>query len=305
MNIIDYLSTIETQNISKDDRELFMVNSIYLNLLTQIKMVSFDSVWNLRSTEIIKEIKERTVERFLVSAGKNLEDAFFFYIKKHCQPFGRRQKIVSFLRSCPFNGEGIREYDNYCKFREKGLGTAIPVACGMRANSGCIESFLITRDFSPFIDLEELVLNQAGIFDRNAGLPSVKKKILDTIASYARRMHKAGFNQKDFNATHILLHGLDADRLDMCLFDLQRVDTNVLNRCKWSIKALAELNYTLPEHLFDEDDRLYLFKKYLQKEKLNFFNKIQWVWLKKKTERIARHSRKRGLAPKMTTESKS
>ncbi|MCJ7603432.1 MAG: lipopolysaccharide kinase InaA family protein [Desulfobulbaceae bacterium] len=263
-------------------------------------MLSFESVWHIKSVEIIKEIKDRTVERTFISCGPHQEDNFFFYIKKHCQPLGFLQKFLSFLQVCTLKGEGIREFDNYCKFRQKGLGTAIPVASGMRSTSGCIESFLITRDFSPFIDLEELVLNQHGIFNQNPDKIPVKKKILDTIATYARKMHKAGFNQKDFNATHILLHGLDSEQLHMCLFDLQRVDKNILNRFKWPIKAFAELNYTLPKHLFADEDRLYLFKSYLRKNNLNLYNKLQWFWIKRKTARIARHSRKRGLAPKMT-----
>jgi len=298
INLRDYISPIETRYIRKNDAEVIKVNSNYLDLLTKSKILSFDAVWHTPA-EIIKKIKERTVEKISFSCGFQEEENYFFYIKKHRQPVRFWRKILPHFCASPFMGEGIKEFDNYCDFRQKGLGTAIPVAAGQKYTSHGIESFLITQDFFPFIDLEEIVLNRPEILHQVTDKITVKRKILDAIASYANKMHIAGFNQKDFNATHILLYGFSSEHFQMCLFDLQRVDRNILNRFRWPIKALAELNFTLPADHFTDEDRLYLFKKYLKKDKLNLLNKLQWFWIKKKTERIAKHSRKRGLAPKI------
>ena len=35
------------------------------------------------------------------------------------------RKILPHFCASPFKGEGIKEFDNYCDFRQKGLGTAI------------------------------------------------------------------------------------------------------------------------------------------------------------------------------------
>jgi hypothetical protein len=119
------------------------------------------------------------------------------------------------------------------------------------------------------------------------------------VARYARAMHAAGCNQKDFNATHVLLQGLEDENPQVALFDLQRVDTNPLMALRWPIKALAEFFFTLPPSLFTEEDRRFFFAAYKGSEKLSLYGRLQYGWILGKMARIARHTRKRNLAPKM------
>ena len=81
-------------------------------------------------------------------------------------------------------------------------------------------------------------------------------------------MHDSGMNQQDFNATHILLYNIESGNPAVVLFDLQRVDTSLLNSFRWPIKALAELNFSLPSSIFTENDKVFLFTNY--KAKKNF-----------------------------------
>jgi hypothetical protein len=106
-------------------------------------------------------------------------------------------------------------------------------------------------------------------------------------------MHDKGFNHRDFNATHILLrYETPSDIPQLAVFDLQRVNRSRIFRFRWPIKTLAEVLYTLPENLFDEEDRQHLFACYKRKKKLNFLDWFQWRWIQRKTDRIARHTTK-------------
>jgi len=120
-----------------------------------------------------------------------------------------------------------------------------------------------------------------------------KRILIKEIALFARRMHQSGFNHRDFNATHILLHyETGSDMPKIALFDLQRVDRKRFLRYRWMIKTLAELNYTMPEKLFDTKDRLCLLLSYKRKNKLYAWDRLQWLWIKRKTARIKRHNEK-------------
>jgi len=120
-----------------------------------------------------------------------------------------------------------------------------------------------------------------------------KRNLINRIGVFARKMHKQGFNHRDFNATHILLYYKDkSDAPNIALFDLQRVGRSSVLQFRWIIKSLSELNYTLPESLFDEEDRIFLLLSYKGKKKLNLWGWLQWLWIKRKTARIKRHTEK-------------
>ena len=308
MKKIIHTGPIDVRQVHCSADEHLVVNGDFFEMLSKEKLLLFSEIWSFSGGKIVKQTKNRTVIQTQIPWNRPQNDgnrnkgeaATLFYIKKHDEHLSLWQKLLSLVLPDSFNSEGIKEFDNYCEFREKGLETVIPVAAGMKFSSFLhVESFLITKDFSPFVDLEELVLNRPEtLFGKKN--KTKKRNILKAIANYARRMHDSGLNQKDFNATHVLLLNLETKQPKISLFDLQRVDKNTCNRFKWPIKSLAELNYTLPVHLFTEDDRRYLFQKYLRKNSLNFLNKLQWAWIRKKTAKIARHSKKRGLAPKMS-----
>ncbi len=307
-SIKEYSLPIDWVQINASDRDRLLVNKNYFDFFQEANILSFEKIWDFKGGETVKKIKERSVVKTSIpwkntndSVEKNgPETSCICYIKKHFSHISIWQRWLSFFSPSILQGEGIKEFNYYCSFREKGLMTVIPIVAGVRFSGGKrLESFLITKDFAPFIDLEELVLNRTDIFHGEKNKRE-KRNILQAIAQYARKMHDSGMNQKDFNATHILLHDLGSTQPNVALFDLQRVDNKKINRFKWPIKSLAELNFTLPENLFSEKDRFFLFKEYLSTPKPTLFNRLQWFWIKMKTAKIARHSRKRDLAPKMS-----
>jgi hypothetical protein len=156
-----------------------------------------------------------------------------------------------------------------------------------------VESFFVTEDFTPFVLLEDLIRDRPGLFE-GPGSERVKNELLAEIARLAKRMHTCGFHHLDFNATHILIHcpASVCEKLQIGFFDLQRVSRNRCFRWRWMIKGLARLNQTLPPHMFSEADRLHLFLSYKNRTRLGLWGRVQWLWLKRKTERIRKHTRK-------------
>lgn len=278
------VSLITRQGAGPDFSWRLLVNADFADLFFGAGFDSFESLYDLEETRTIKRLSDRSVESFSL-AGRN------FYVKKHGR-LGMEKKDAA----RGWCSEGGKEFVNLCDFRRHGLATAVPVAMGERVYADrTVESLLITEDFAPAVQLEYLIRHEpqelAGEEKRGK-----RKKILAAAARYARKMHAAGFNHRDFNATHLLLAGLEEGELQVALFDLQRVDTNRLTRFRWPVKALAELNYTLLEGgLFSDSERLSLYEAYAGRRRKDFglFNRLQWGWIRAKTDRIARHTEKR------------
>ncbi len=283
----DYRAPIEVQELCSSPEEVLRVNRPWLTLLKKAGLHDFQAVWQCRGGEVIKKRSVLEIRRLALTDPDDAALQVVVFIKKHEQQEATSQE-----------SEGVKEFAHYCDFRRRGLATPVPIAAGMVRDKGLVRSYLITRDFAPFVDLEELVLNQP---ENLQGPENAirKKNILRAVARYTRAMHAAGCNQKDFNATHVLLHGLDDENPQVALFDLQRVDTNPLMRFRWPIKALAEFFFTLPPALFDEEDRRFFFAAYKGTEKLSLYGRLQYAWILRKMDRIARHTKKRNLAPKM------
>jgi len=284
-----------------------IINQNYQSFLSDIGFTTFNAVWSCEDGELIKQKGERSViriqfplnKRYIINDCQAVDKDTFFYIKKHRQQISLLKILQHIIRSSYFPSEGYKEFHNYCDFRRNGLGTAVPVVAGMKISSSFqADSFIITQDFAPLTDLEDIILRHPETLqgERN----HIKKRVLlREIAVYARRMHNCGMNHKDFNSTHILLNNMDTHMPQVAVFDLQRVDRNSFNRWRWPIKALAELNFTLLPSIFSEDDKVFLFLSYKEKKCHSIIDRMQYMWIRRKTDKIARHCKKRGLAPKV------
>ncbi|MFO7497114.1 MAG: lipopolysaccharide kinase InaA family protein [Desulfobacterales bacterium] len=267
------------------------INRPYLDILNANGLNRFEAFWRFSEGELIKQIKTRSVRRFSLNSTGGQRH---FYLKRHLREWSGWP-----LSGCPCfssisRSQGLVEFDHCALFRRSGLATAHPVAAGeRRAHGFWVESFFVTEDFTPFVSLEELIRERPSLFEGPDGR-RVKNAWLGHIARTARRMHACGFHHLDFNATHILIHCPEpsAEKPQIGFFDLQRVSKTRLFRWRWIIKGLARLIQTLPPHLFSEADRQHLFLSYKGRSRLDFWSRIQWWWLKRKSERIKRHTQK-------------
>ncbi len=264
-----------------------LLNQAFYPLLKSNGLLDFETIYRYQGGQIVKKISSRSIVRIELYAPEK----HILYLKRHVP-----ERISTFV-SIPalnFSGtssQGRLEFENICDFRENSIPTVTPVACGEhRIHSNRVESFVLTEDFHPWISLEEMIRDHPEFFRGSEGTER-KKVLLDKLGRLAKKMHRSGFNHRDFNATHILLrYTEDGELHEPALFDLQRVDRKRMFRFRWIIKALAELNYSLPEDLFTPEDRRRLFNAYHGKSSLSLWNRFQYLWIQKKTGRISRHT---------------
>jgi len=259
--------------------------------LKQNRLDSFESLWTSKSGTIIKNIKPRSVTCIKIGLQDRVRR---LYLKRHKTEFIPVRSFLCFLGLKKSVSQGMLEFENICAFRKKGIPTVHPVAAGeKRIRFFRTKSFLLTEDFHPYISLEYLLKTNPDFLKGSAG--QIRREILiQSLSSLAKRMHKSGFNHRDFNATHILLdYTTKSDEPALALFDLQRVEKHSVLRLRWKIKSLARLNYSLPETVFTEQDRLNLLLFYNGRKTPAMMDRLQWFWIQKKTERIRRHTEKK------------
>jgi len=283
----DFSSSIDcvtTQNLT--------INREHETFLREVGLDSFEAIWRHQGGEFIKNIRPRSVVRITVSHASQKK---IFYLKRHKKEFLGLWRLFSRFLQTKGQSQGLLEFNNICEFRNRGLKTIVPVVAG-EESSGFFwaESFLVTEDCQPYISLEDLLKNHPEFLTGPEG-ENRKKILIAEIAALARKMHQSGFNHQDFNTTHILLnYEKGSDLPELALFDMQRVEKNRIFRIRWKIKSLARLNYTLPDELFTPEDRINLLRFYKKKPRLNFLDRLEWFWILKKTDRIRRHTEKKG-----------
>jgi len=279
----DFSSPIRLRNIGGPANETVLVNEECLAALAAFR--GFDDFWNMPVRRTVKELADRAVYQAAPGGGG------FFLKKFRREPRQRQRRAGSKIQFC---SEGGVEFNHYCLFRERGLATVIPAAFGERRHGdGTVESFLLTRDFSPFVQLERLIRHYPQLLDGKAA-ERTRRRIIAAMAGYARRMHDRGLNHRDFNATHILLHGVDAAAGPLVLlFDLQRVDVAAGPGWRWPLKTLADLEYTLRENkVFTPEDRRLLHLRYFGKQEFSAADIPRRLFLDIKVAAIARHTAK-------------
>jgi len=272
------------------------INQNYQDILEENNLVGFDQLYNYPFGETLKRIPERQIIRFelLWQGPKRV-----FYLKRHETEFPDFGSLMTAGIKGAGISSGMIEFNNICEFRKHGLPTVSPVAAGeRRIGMFKYQSFLITESFEPYIALEQLMAFHPSRLRGEAG-SRYKRKLIEAVAKTARRMHAAGANHQDFNATHVLIGPENIDGMPkLALFDLQRVDRRRWQRFRWMIKALAELNYTLPDTLFSRKDRLKLFMDYKAITRLSLWSRFQLYWIVKKIGRIRRHTLKNQIRRK-------
>lgn len=264
-----------------------VINRNFIPMLSDLGLNSFNAFWHYSGGTVIKKIKAREIRRIAV-VYKNTERVL--YLKRHNREFLGIKRLLAPISPHRVLSQGQIEFRNICDFRKAGLPTVTPIAAGKRFHRFFwVESFFISESFLPFIPLESFLKDNAAFFKGSKGEHN-KRIFIENVALMARKMHKNGFNHRDFNATHILINDQPANGIKLSLYDLQRVDRKKWGRFRWIIKALAELNYTLPPAVFNAQDRIGLLLNYKGREHLQGFDRFQWRWIIQKTGRIARHT---------------
>lgn len=280
--------TLGAGRIETEQRPHMVVNRDYVSMLESCGLLDFDRLYHFQDGTVVKKIRDRGVLRMEIQTGNQNR---FFYLKRHLDVRIGLGSMFSSFCSGKSPSPGRSEFENICDFRDKAIPTVVPVAAGERQTGCCrYESFLLTESFEPYVSFEEIIYKHP---ERLQGPEGERRKVslITAIARLARQMHDAGFNHRDFNATHVLVGPEDAGgNFALALFDLQRMDRKKWLQPKWFIKIMAELGYTMPAPLFNDRDRLLLFQSYKGSSRMGMRERLQLQWIRMKMTRIGKHT---------------
>jgi hypothetical protein len=281
---------VNNHHIAVSEFPGMIVNQEYLDLLNEVGLNNFDNIYGFEGGQTVKKIKARSICRVEVPFGNETRTLF---LKRHR---AERPSAWNWIKGRLLSlnvSAGMTEFRSICDFRKLGISTALPIAAGERRVSPLrYESFLITESMAPFVSLESIIQYYPEQF---IGTEGNKRKIfiLNTIADLMRKMHDAGFNHLDFNADHVMI-GPDENggNIRLALLDFQRIDRRQWMRHRWMIKTMAEIFYTLPEPIFSDKDKLFIFEQYNHRPCTGLWDRFVLNWIIKKAKRIGKHTEK-------------
>jgi len=132
--------------------------------------------------------------------------------------------------------------------RARGIGAALPLAL--------LERRVLGVPVASWIVLEDLRPAPVAAFASHED----PARVLDALARLAIRLHRAGVDHGDLKATHVFL-ARDGERLDPRLIDLEGVRFRTALPDARRMRALAELNASLPD-AFPAGARCRVFARY-------------------------------------------
>ena len=276
------------------DNGRLVVNAEFAAVLQTHGLTTFQSLMGFEGGQVAKNLlSQRVTMRFELAGPGGIP--LGFYIKRHGRsPMKEYLKPILRFRRPILGAEN--EWNAILRFHELGIPTMMPVALGKAGAS----SFLMTAAIEGCVKLSDWVESQfpADLLSRPMQIGDVPQDVLahshalaKRVAEIARTMHQAGLHHQDFYLTHLLVPQRDP-QAQMYVIDLGRVRERRRLRSHWIIKDLAQLHYSsrrLPGDTWQRFLHGY-FQRSLNASDQAFIRRIT-----KKSEAIARHSRKNRL----------
>ncbi len=203
-----------------------------------------------------------------------------FFVKIH-RGVGYKEIIKNLLQfKLPVTG-AKNEYLALEKLHLLNIPTMESAAFGSRNfNPAKKESFLITRELTDVISLEELAAEPIA--------PELKIKLIRTLADSAGSMHRAGINHRDCYICHYLLKKSSADSPSPTLFviDLHRAQIRKKVPLRYQLKDVAGLFFSSLDTNLSKRDVLRFIRTYSGKKLRDELQNNLTFWLK--VQKIAR-----------------
>jgi heptose I phosphotransferase len=160
------------------------------------------------------------------------------------------------------------------------------------SNPAARHSFLITEELAPTISLEDYCRDWIAVPPG----PTLKRALLERVATMTRRMHRGGVNHRDLYICHFLLHlPVDAGQPRLSLIDLHRAQVRQRTPRRWRDKDLAALHFSSLEIGLTTRDRLRFLRTYFNRPLRAILKQEQplLIWLEQEADRLrARFQRK-------------
>lgn len=209
-----------------------------------------------------------------------------FYLKRFLSPPRAARREVHRSGTGAASVAGL-EWTWLQRLTAAGLPCAPPVAFGeQRRGSREIRSAIMTAAV-PGHSLEQW----AAIWRETDRARA--RGLVRPLARLVSRLHQCGYVHRDLYLSHIFHDPDAAVEESLHLIDLQRVYRPQWAGRRWIVKDLAALNYSVPCHLVHRTDRLRWLTYYLGAPKLDASARRLVYRIVGKTQRIARHDRRR------------
>lgn len=185
--------------------------------------------------ESFRQVKSRHTFRF-ETGGKG----YFAKLHHGCGWHEIFKDLFQFKR--PILGAD-NEYRALLHLKKQNIDTMTPCAYGMRgSNPAHLQSFLITRELTGVVSLEDLCLN----WQENPPAFSVKAALIRKLGTMTGRMHRSGLNHRDCYICHFLLKKDTLASPDPVLhvIDLHRAQIRAKVPHRYLVKDVAGLFFS-------------------------------------------------------------
>ncbi len=231
----------------------------------------FDQLMHLTGS-VYRELENRKVQRVLIGS------AYYFIKQHHGVGWKEIVKNIIQLRWPVLSAKNEWIALNYLK--KLGILVPEPLAYGLYGrNPARMQSFLVTRELSNCITLEELGKQ----WSKKAPRFNEKQRLITEVAQIAHKLHQHGVNHRDFYLCHFLLQvTTQPDKSKPCLYliDLHRAEIRKKTPQRWLIKDLAGLFFSSKKIGLTKRDLLRFIREYRKKSLRAILNQDAGFWHK-------------------------
>lgn len=269
----------------------FIVNADFQESLAKAGLTSIESIFSFdAAVNLVKHNLPdfRSRYKFEIEAPLSLFPTTAFLKRYMKLPIlFQLQKLLSTrsVTSC-----GRYEFKITKELLKSGINAPCTIAYGWQ--KGILfekRSFIITEKIPHAESLERKL---PGYFNGPAVKENIKQRriFIRHLAEFIKKFHATNYRHRDLYFAHIFYD----IRGRFYLIDLARAFKPLLTGKRYTIKDLAQLNYSAPSKHFSGTDRLRFYKRYAGTNKLTGTDKKFIRKVMGKTKRIARHDIKLG-----------
>ncbi|MBW8017026.1 MAG: hypothetical protein FVQ82_12645 [Planctomycetes bacterium] len=230
-------------------------NKDYREYFAGLGLVSFDDFFSYSKGSFIGKNKKRDVTSFTLKSDGGSKE---FFMKRFIRPHFK-DMLFAGCKSGHICSQGQYEWENAKFLLDNGIMTYRPVCFGMEMRFGIeSRSFFVTEKLDGQCFQEFVTENFSGMSGEE------KKRVIENLGRFIRRVHDAGVNMPDLYVWHLYLESEDAATCDFALIDLHRMSTSRAVKKTDVVRNLAAFDFSMADKYFDDEMRYLLVDSYMQ-----------------------------------------